>query len=49
MPNYGIPPLAIARGEGCRVWDTDGNPYLDLSAASPCPRSATPTRRWSPR
>ncbi len=30
MPNYGIPPLALARGEGCRVWDTDGNAYLDL-------------------
>jgi acetylornithine/N-succinyldiaminopimelate aminotransferase len=32
MPNYGVPPLALARGEGCRVWDTDGNPYLDLIA-----------------
>jgi acetylornithine/N-succinyldiaminopimelate aminotransferase len=30
MPNYGVPPVAIARGEGCRVWDTDGNAYLDL-------------------
>lgn len=30
MPNYGTPPLALARGEGCRVWDTDGNEYLDL-------------------
>jgi acetylornithine/N-succinyldiaminopimelate aminotransferase len=32
MPNYGIPPVAIARGEGCRVWDPDGNSYLDLIA-----------------
>jgi acetylornithine/N-succinyldiaminopimelate aminotransferase len=32
MPNYGTPPLAIARGEGSRVWDADGNPYLDLIA-----------------
>ncbi|HWG02208.1 MAG TPA: acetylornithine transaminase [Trebonia sp.] len=32
MPNYGTPPLAIARGEGCRVWDPDGNAYLDLIA-----------------
>jgi acetylornithine/N-succinyldiaminopimelate aminotransferase len=32
MPNYGTPPLAIARGEGCRVWDPDGNSYLDLIA-----------------
>jgi len=30
MPNYGIPPLALARGEGCVVWDVDGNSYLDL-------------------
>jgi acetylornithine/N-succinyldiaminopimelate aminotransferase len=32
MPNYGTPPLALARGEGSRVWDADGNPYLDLIA-----------------
>jgi acetylornithine aminotransferase len=30
MPNYGVPPLALACGEGCWVWDTDGNAYLDL-------------------
>ncbi|MCW2945322.1 MAG: acetylornithine and succinylornithine aminotransferase [Actinoallomurus sp.] len=30
MPNYGVPPVALARGQGCRVWDTDGNAYLDL-------------------
>jgi acetylornithine/N-succinyldiaminopimelate aminotransferase len=32
MQNYGTPPLALARGEGCRVWDADGNQYLDLIA-----------------
>ncbi len=32
MPNYGVPPLAISRGQGCRVWDADGNEYLDLIA-----------------
>ena len=32
MPNYGTPPVAIARGEGARVWDVDGNSYLDLIA-----------------
>jgi acetylornithine/N-succinyldiaminopimelate aminotransferase len=32
MPNYGLPAVALARGEGCRVWDTDGNEYLDLFA-----------------
>ncbi|MEW9531348.1 acetylornithine transaminase [Microbispora sp. NPDC049125] len=30
MPNYGVPPLALARGEGCAVWDADGRRYLDL-------------------
>ena len=30
MPNYGLPPVALARGQGCRVWDTDGREYLDL-------------------
>ena len=32
MPNYGIPPLALARGAGCRVWDADGREYTDLFA-----------------
>jgi acetylornithine aminotransferase len=32
MPNYGLPPLALARGEGCRVWDADGREYTDLFA-----------------
>jgi len=32
MANYGTPPLALARGTGCRVWDADGNRYLDLIA-----------------
>jgi acetylornithine/N-succinyldiaminopimelate aminotransferase len=32
MPNYGTPPLAVARGRGCRVWDVDGTVYLDLIA-----------------
>ncbi|MFF5264119.1 acetylornithine transaminase [Actinomadura viridis] len=32
MPNYGVPPLALARGEGSLVWDVDGNVYLDLIA-----------------
>ncbi|MGQ0464626.1 MAG: acetylornithine transaminase [Sporichthyaceae bacterium] len=32
MPNYGTPPVALARGEGCWVWDVDGNRYLDLLA-----------------
>jgi acetylornithine/N-succinyldiaminopimelate aminotransferase len=32
MPNYGLPPVALARGEGCRVWDADGIQYTDLIA-----------------
>jgi acetylornithine/N-succinyldiaminopimelate aminotransferase len=32
MPNYGVPPVAISRGLGCRVWDPDGREYLDLIA-----------------
>jgi acetylornithine/N-succinyldiaminopimelate aminotransferase len=32
MPNYGVPPVAISRGQGCRVWDPDGREYLDLIA-----------------
>jgi acetylornithine/N-succinyldiaminopimelate aminotransferase len=32
MPNYGVPPLAISRGQGCRVQDADGREYLDLIA-----------------
>ena len=32
MPNYGVPPVALRRGQGCKVWDTDGNEYLDLIA-----------------
>ena len=32
MPNYGVPAVALARGEGARVWDVDGVEYLDLFA-----------------
>lgn len=32
MPNYGLPPVALAHGAGCRVWDADGATYLDLIA-----------------
>jgi acetylornithine/N-succinyldiaminopimelate aminotransferase len=30
MLTYGLPPVALARGRGCTVWDVDGNSYLDL-------------------
>jgi acetylornithine/N-succinyldiaminopimelate aminotransferase len=32
MANYAVPPVALARGRGCRVWDLDGREYLDLIA-----------------
>jgi acetylornithine/N-succinyldiaminopimelate aminotransferase len=32
MPNYGMPPVALTSGRGCRVWDVDGREYLDLIA-----------------
>ncbi len=30
MPNYGTPPIALDHGQGVRVWDADGNAYLDF-------------------
>jgi acetylornithine/N-succinyldiaminopimelate aminotransferase len=30
MPTYGTPPIALDHGRGVRVWDVDGNEYLDL-------------------
>ena len=32
MSNYGAPPLMLTRGKGSRVWDADGNEYVDLIA-----------------
>jgi acetylornithine aminotransferase len=32
MNNYGIPPILLTRGKGSRVWDEDGNEYVDLIA-----------------
>jgi len=32
MLTYGVPPVALAHGRGCLVWDVDGNSYLDLVA-----------------
>ncbi|MFE1170562.1 acetylornithine transaminase [Nocardiopsis sp. NPDC058789] len=32
MPNYGVPPVALALGRGCEVYDADGRQYLDLIA-----------------
>jgi acetylornithine/N-succinyldiaminopimelate aminotransferase len=32
MNTYGTPRTTLVRGEGCYVWDADGNRYLDLLA-----------------
>ncbi|MEM7797186.1 MAG: aminotransferase class III-fold pyridoxal phosphate-dependent enzyme, partial [Cyanobacteria bacterium P01_C01_bin.118] len=32
MTTYGRFPLALTRGAGCRVWDDQGNEYLDFVA-----------------
>jgi acetylornithine/N-succinyldiaminopimelate aminotransferase len=32
MATYGLPKRLLVRGEGCYVWDEDGNRYLDLLA-----------------
>ena len=32
MGTYGLPKRLLVRGEGCYVWDNDGNRYLDLLA-----------------
>ena len=30
-PNYGRTPILLVRGEGTRVWDSDGREYLDFT------------------
>ena len=32
LPTYNRAPLAFERGEGCRIYSTDGAPYLDFGA-----------------
>src|SRR5438309_3782931 len=32
MPTYGRNPVEFVRGEGTRLWDSDGNEYLDFLA-----------------
>ena len=32
MATYGRFPIALERGLGCRVWDTEGREYLDFVA-----------------
>ncbi|MGW8375765.1 acetylornithine transaminase [Streptomyces sp. ODS28] len=30
MDNYGTPRIPLTHGEGCRLWDAEGNEYLDF-------------------
>lgn len=32
LGNYGVPPVAFARGKGSRVWDESGKSYLDFAS-----------------
>ena len=32
MPTYARQPVEFVRGEGCRLWDSEGNEYLDFLA-----------------
>lgn len=32
LGNYGLPPVALVRGKGTRVWDDAGREYLDFSS-----------------
>lgn len=43
MNVFGTPLRVMDHGEGVRVWDVDGNEYLDFLAASPSIRWATRT------
>ena len=31
-PNYGRTPICLVRGDGMRVWDSDGREYLDFTS-----------------
>ena len=32
IPTYARNPVEFVRGSGCRLWDADGNEYLDFLA-----------------
>jgi Aminotransferase class-III len=32
LNTYARPPIIFQRGQGCKVWDTQGREYLDMSA-----------------
>ncbi|MCL1883486.1 MAG: aspartate aminotransferase family protein [Defluviitaleaceae bacterium] len=32
LPTYGRYPVAFAKGEGCKLWDTEGKEYIDFAS-----------------
>ena len=45
MNTYGRFPVAMEKGEGCRLWDTDGKAYLDFVAGiATCTLGHAPSR-----
>ncbi len=45
MNTYKRQPIALVRGEGCKVWDADGTQYLDFVAGlAVCNLGHCPTR-----
>ena len=49
MQTYARAPVELVRGEGARVWDSDGKEYLDFLAGSRSAPSATVIPRSSRR
>ena len=46
MPTYGRVPIALRRGQGCRVWDVNGKEYLDALGGIAVTPWATSTPSW---
>ena len=49
MPTYARAPVEFVRGEGARLWDSEGKEYLDLFAGLSVHNPATAIRGSSPR
>ena len=46
LNNYRQAPVAMARGEGCALFDVEGRRYLDMTAGVAVSCSATPMPGW---
>ena len=48
MPTYKRAEVEFVRGEGTRLWDSEGKEYLDfLTGISVCSVGPLPPARWS--